>query len=325
MPKAKINKLIEPQLSIVRQEIIEGLMKPEKELYPKFFYNDIGSDIFEKICSLEEYYPSRVEMEVLQTYSEQMAKIICENCNPENCLLIEYGSGSSQKTRVLLDKLAQLGVYMPIDISEQALIHAIEKLESEYPNLEILGILADYTEELKLPKCDSKITKKVIFFPGTTIGNMAPTTAQDLLTKWANLVEGGGGMLVGIDRNKEPQVLHKAYNDSQSVTADFNLNILTRINEEIGANFDITKFQHYAFYNPRNSRIEMHLVSLVDQKVIVDGISVQFKQGESIKTEDSYKYSIEEFKRLAELAGWKVKQIWTDKNELYMMQYLTVE
>jgi len=243
MPKPKINKLIEPQLAILRHEIIEGLMNPEKELYPKFLYNDIGSDIFEQICTLEEYYPSRAEMEILQTYSDQMAKTIFENCNPENCLLIEYGSGSSAKTRVLLEKLDRLGVYMPIDISEQALINAIEKLTSDYPNLEIMGILADYTQELTLPKCDSKITKKVIFFPGTTIGNMTPTAAQDLLTKWTNLVGRGGGILVGIDRNKEPQLLHKAYNDSQNVTADFNLNMLTRINQELGANFDIKKFQ----------------------------------------------------------------------------------
>ncbi|MCT7976101.1 L-histidine N(alpha)-methyltransferase [Laspinema olomoucense] len=299
---------LQPKISNFPDEVLAGLSKQQKQIPPKFFYDEYGSKIFDQICELEEYYPTRTEFGILQQHSSDIADQI-----GENSLIIEYGSGSSQKICFLLDSLIKPWAYMPIDISREHMLSASKTIADKYPNLKVLGVYADYTTEMLLPEyAISSVQKKVIFFPGTTIGNLEPEEAIQLLKRSAMIVGSCGGMLIGFDMKKDPQILHASYNDSKGVTAAFNINLLTRINRELEASFDTNTFTHYAFFNPQKSRIEMHLISLVEQTVVISDRLFNFLEGESIHTENSYKFSVQEIENMSERTGFKLIRFWTD-------------
>ena len=303
----------------LRDEVLAGLCKPHKELPSKLFYDARGSRLFEQITQLDEYYPTRTELGILRTHGADMAQLL----GPA-CLLIEYGSGSGQKTRVLLDQLVDPVAYVPIDISREMLQASSAELSAAYPGLEVLPVWADYTQAVDLPLPRRAARRRVVFFPGSTIGNFDPEPARVFLSRVAEVCGRGGGLLIGVDLKKDPSILHRAYNDAQGVTAAFNLNLLERLNRELGADFQLDRFYHYAYYNPVIGRVEMHLVSAVDQQVHIGGVVVRFTVGDSIWTESSYKFNPDEFAALGAAAGWQVERVWTDPDRLFSVQYLTV-
>lgn len=306
----------EPLRANMRDEVLEGLQKSPKTLPSKYFYDEIGSHLFERICELEEYYVTRTELSIMQ---QRIAEIV----EPlgSHCLLIEYGSGSSRKTRMLLDALPEPAGYVPIDISREMLQASAAGLTEAYPQLEVLPVCADYTSAFQLPAPARRVGRRLVYFPGSTIGNFEYAEAQHFLRQVAQTCQ-GGGLLIGVDLKKNSTILHRAYNDRHGVTARFNLHLLARINAELGANFCLDQFGHYAFYHPSAGRVEMHLVSLRKQFVRIGEVEIPFDLGESIWTESSYKYTLEEFARLAAGAAFTVKQVWTDPRELFSVQYL---
>jgi dimethylhistidine N-methyltransferase len=310
----------EPDTDSLCREIIEGLQSPVKELPCKLFYDERGSRLFEEICGLDEYYPTRTETVIMQTYISEIAPLI-----GSKSMLIEYGSGNSEKTRILLDHLPDLTAYVPIDISKEHLARSAASIAAAYPGLDVIPVCADYNDDLELPSYNRPISHRVVYFPGSTIGNFHHGEAEEFLVKIARVCGANGGLLIGVDLKKDPDILNRAYNDREGVTAAFNLNILARVNRELGANFQLDRFRHHAFYNEKMGRIEMHLVSMTDQTVRVCGIEIHFKTGESIWTESSYKYSLEEFADLAAKAGFKVRNVWTDDARLFSVQYLTTD
>ncbi|MEO7020446.1 MAG: L-histidine N(alpha)-methyltransferase, partial [Ktedonobacteraceae bacterium] len=307
-----------PQQKTFREEILQGLQSTRKELPSKYFYDAVGSQLFEQICELDEYYPTRTELGIMQERADEMAALL-----GPHCLLIEYGSGSSTKTRLLLDALQEPAGYVPIDISKEQLLRSAADLTQAYPDLEVLPVCADYTSNFALPIPRTLVARKVAYFPGSTIGNFDREQAQRFLCQLARICQ-GGGLLIGVDLKKDFNILHRAYNDSQGVTAQFNKHLLVRINQELDADFQLQQFGHYAFYNPAQSRIEMHLVSLKNQTVHIGETEISFKLGESVWTESSYKYTLDEFAHLAASAGFSVEQVWTDARQLFSVQYLTV-
>jgi dimethylhistidine N-methyltransferase len=298
-----------------REEVLRGLRSPQKELPCKLLYDEVGSELFEQICTLDEYYPTRAEMRIMRTAAPEMAA----RMGPQ-CLLIEYGSGSSTKTRLLLDHLDRPAGYVPIDISGEQLQSSAAAIRQAYPGLEVLPVAADYTAGFDIPAPRQRPRRRIAYYPGSTIGNFVPDEARRFLARMARQCE---GLLIGVDLKKDPLMLHRAYNDALGVTARFNLNLLVRLNRELGATFHVDGFRHYAFYNPVFARVEMHLVSLVDQRVRVAGVEIAFERGESIWTEASYKYSLDDFAGLAAAAGWHVEQVWTDDRGLFSIQYLS--
>ncbi len=309
----------EPEQATFREEVLQSLLKMPKELPSKYFYDEFGSRLFDQICELDEYYPTRTELSIMR---EQMAEMV--SLLGPNCMLIEYGSGNSTKTRRLLDSLQTPAAYVPIDISKKYLLHAVATLAAVYPELEVLPVCADYTSDFEIPLPARPVFRRIAYFPGSTIGNFDREPAKRFLRQIAKMCK-GGGLLIGVDLKKDFNILHRAYNDSQGVTAQFNKHILARINVELDADFRLEQFGHYAFYNPSESRIEMHLVSLKKQEVHIGDIEISFKLGESIWTESSYKYTLEEFAQLAATAGFSVKQVWTDERQFFSLQYLTVD
>jgi len=299
-------------------EVARGLSSVRKHLPCKFFYDQRGSQLFDRICELDEYYPTRTELGILKSHAREMAAA----CG-QRCLLVEYGSGSSLKTRLLLDRLDDPAGYMPLDISREHLLDAAHRLAACYPKLNILPVCADYTRPFHLPACDGA-ARTVVYFPGSTIGNFEPHNAHQFLSAAAKLCGPGGGLLIGVDLKKRPALLHAAYNDASGVTAEFNLNLLHRINRELAGDFAVERFAHYAFYNPQLGRIEMHLISQADQTVTAAGSRFFFREGESIFTESSYKYTLEGFGALAAASGWTVERVWTDERRMFSVQYLTV-
>ncbi|HEU4322615.1 MAG TPA: L-histidine N(alpha)-methyltransferase [Roseiflexaceae bacterium] len=308
-----------PQLETIRDEVLHGLSLPQKELPPKLFYDERGSQLFDQITELEEYYPTRTELAITRRYAGEMAELI----GPDS-LLVEYGSGSSVKTRILLDHLHDLACYMPVDISEAHLHSSAAALAAAYPRLDIRPVCADYTAPFELPALVPAPRRTVVYFPGSTIGNLHGDEALRLLDQMAGLAGRGGGLLIGADLQKDRAVLERAYNDAAGVTAAFNLNILGRLNRELGATFRLSLFEHRAFYNEARHRIEMHLLSTQAQTVLVDGVAVHFEAGETIHTECSYKYSLEGFAAMAGQAGLRVRKVWTDPQGWFSVQYLTV-
>jgi dimethylhistidine N-methyltransferase len=308
-----------PAQSAAREEVLRGLLSPQKELPCKLLYDSVGSELFEQICALDEYYPTRAEMRIMRASAAEMAA----QFGPE-CLLIEYGSGSSTKTRLLLDRLERPAAYVPIDISREQLSQAAEAIARAYPDLQVLPVCADFTGTLSVPKSRQVARRRVAYYPGSTIGNFTPEDARRFLNRIAEACGASGGLLLGVDLKKDPLMLHRAYNDALGVTAAFNMNILARLNRELDAAFQLESFRHYAFYNPVFARVEMHLISLVKQVVRVAGVPIRFERGESIWTEASYKYNPDEFADLAARAGWKVEQVWTDDRGLFSVQYLTI-
>jgi dimethylhistidine N-methyltransferase len=293
------------------------LRKSQKELPSKYFYDEQGSCLFERICTLEEYYIPRTEVAIMEAYAEEIAALL-----GPNVLLIEYGNGNSTKTRILLDHLRQPAAYVPIDISRGQLLHTAKELVSDYPSLEVLPVCADFTSGFELPVADKPPAHKVAYFSGSTIGNFDPVPAKQLLERIGGVCGPGGGLLIGVDLKKDPGVLHRAYNDHEGITAAFNLNLLERINRELNCDFQLEWFEHYAFYNPREGRVEMHLVSLRDQTVHLDNVTIPFAKGESIWTESSYKFNLDEFEQMAAAAGFKVEHIWMDEQQWFSVQYL---
>jgi dimethylhistidine N-methyltransferase len=268
---------------------------------------------------MDEYYPTRVELRIMRAAAAEIASRL-----GQECLLIEYGSGSSLKTRVLLDQLQHPAGYIPIDISREQLLQSAAGLTRAYPGLAVLPVCADYTDTVELPRALPACARRVAYYPGSTIGNFVPDDARRFLAKVAQVCGPGAGLLIGVDLKKDPLMLHRAYNDALGITAAFNLNILRRLNRELGANFVPDQFRHYAFYNPVFARVEMHLISLTVQSVWIGNVNIHFERGESIWTEASYKYSPHEFARLAASAGWQVEQVWTDDRGLFSVQYLSL-
>jgi L-histidine Nalpha-methyltransferase len=285
---------------LLKQDVIAGLSLPQKTLPPKYFYDDAGSRLFERICRLPEYYLTRAELSLTRRHLASIARFAGRRCE-----LIEYGSGESLKTRLLIRALRP-AAYLPVDISEAALRGAAARLAREFPWLDIVPVNGDFSRPIELPRARAP---RLVYFPGSTIGNLTPEEAHAFLA----MTRGQAArMLVGVDLRKDANVLHAAYNDSRRVTAAFNLNLLARINRELGADFDLKRFAHYAFYNAAAGRIEMHLISLARQTVRIGRHRFNFDAGESIHTENSYKYSVEGFRALAARAGYEAKKLWTD-------------
>jgi dimethylhistidine N-methyltransferase len=301
------------------EEVLRGLRSPQKELPCKLFYDDRGSQLFEQITALDEYYPTRAEQRIMRAARNEIAA----QAGPE-CLLIEYGSGNSQKTRILLDNLERPAGYVPIDISREQLRESAAAVADAYPGLRVFPVCADYTASLELPARLPAGQRRLAYYPGSTIGNFVPQDARRFLTRIADVCGRNGGLLIGVDQKKDPLMLHRAYNDALGVTAAFNLNILARLNREFGADFAVDQFRHYAFYNPVFARVEMHLVSLAEQVVQLRDVKIHFDRGESIWTEASYKYNPQEFAALVAEAGWRVEHVWTDDRGLFSVQYLSV-
>jgi dimethylhistidine N-methyltransferase len=300
-----------------REEVLRGLLSPQKELPCKLLYDEVGSQLFEQICELDEYYPTRSEMRIMRASAGEMAARL-----GSAALLIEYGSGSSSKTPLLLDRLDQPAGYVPIDISCELLAESAAAIRRRYPRLQVLPLCRDYTTEVHVPRTRVKPARRAAYYPGSTIGNFVPEDARKFLRRIGNLCGAGGGLLIGVDLKKDPLMLHRAYNDALGITAAFNVNILTRLNRELHADFAVERFRHYAFYNPVFARIEMHLISLIPQVVHLAGVTIGFERGESIWTEASYKYSLDEFAALAASAGWRLEQSWTDDRGLFSVNYL---
>jgi dimethylhistidine N-methyltransferase len=305
-----------PERDDFRADVLHGLRQARKQIPCKYFYDQRGSQLFDRICELPEYYPTRTELGIMARHGAEMAGAMGPRCR-----IVEYGSGSSTKTRVLLDHAQDPCSYVPLDISREHLLDAAARLAACYPGLNILPVCADYTSRFTLPDGDGA-ARTIIYFPGSTIGNFEPQEARAFLQGAAGRAGPGGGMLIGVDLKKDPATLHAAYNDTTGVTATFNLNLLQRINRELQGDFNLDQFAHYAFYNPRLGRIEMHLVSRRAQTVSVGDERFDIREGEAIFTESSYKYTLDQFASLASVSGWKVETVWTDEWRLFSVQYL---
>lgn len=301
------------------EDVVAGLSAPRKALPPKYFYDARGSQLFDAICELPEYYLTRTELAMLDAVAPEMAARI----GPRPAV-IEYGSGSGRKTMVLVEAL-QPAAYVAIDISGDALRHAVSTLAARFPDVRVLALCADYTRAPRFMELDRiDAGRRVVYFPGSTIGNFATEEALAFLHNAREVAGPRGAMLVGVDLKKAPALLHAAYNDSQGVTAAFNLNVLARINRELGADFDIARYAHRAHYDEEAGRIEMHLVSSGEQEVSVAGHAFTLTDGETIHTENSYKYSVEDFQQLARKAGFDPQHCWVDRRQLFSIHYLTV-
>ena len=307
----------EAALNTMLRDVVEGLSRNHKTLPSKYFYDERGSKLFDDICELDEYYVTRTESTLMKQQVGDIAAAV-----GSNALLVEYGSGSSLKTRLLLRNLIAPAGYVPIDISGDYLSQVGHSLQAEFPHIEIMPVVADFTKSFEVPSPTSKESRRVIYFPGSTIGNFRREDAMALLVGMAENAGADGGVLIGVDLDKDRDVLRAAYNDSQGVTAEFNLNILKRINDELGGNFDLRKFKHEAVFNDGRSCIEMHLISTERQTVNVCKYSFEFEENESVLTEYSHKYTIDAFGEMANEAGLNVKNVWTDANNMFAVMYL---
>lgn len=309
---------LEPQRSDLLADAITGLQQPQKQLPCKYFYDQTGAELFEQICDLPEYYPTRTELSIMRKYAGEMAEVIGQHAR-----IVEYGSGEGLKTQLLLDALQQPSAYIPIDIARCQLQRVAQQLQQQHPNLDVLPVCADYTADFELPTPEQDFANTTIYFPGSTIGNFAPEQAQQFLAKVARQACPAGSLLIGVDLRKDHAILEAAYNDSAGVTAAFNLNLLHRLNDEVDANFNINAFTHDARFNPTTSAVEMHLVSTQQQTVQLNGNQFSFAAGESIHTENSHKYDLDDFARLAAAAGWTRQNVWLDAEKLFSVQYFT--
>lgn len=310
----------EPELEDFRASVLAGLAKPQKELSPKFFYDARGSALFERICDLEVYYPTRTELTILHANAGEIAALA--GADP---LVVEFGSGSSRKTRALLDSLGQIGGYVAIDISKDFLLRASRELAAAWPGLEIAAVCADYTRPFRLPRFrPRRAGRRLGVFFGSSIGNFTPLQAVRFLRNAGETLGSGATLIVGVDLKKDAALLNDAYNDPEGVTAEFNLNLLARINRELGADFDCAAFRHRAHYNAALGRVEMHLESLTEQTVRVSGRRFEFRAGETIHSENSYKFSVSEFREMASSAGLEPVRCWTDAQDLFSLHGLAV-
>jgi dimethylhistidine N-methyltransferase len=296
--------------------VLTGLRGKPKSIPSRFFYDAKGSELFERITELEEYYPTNAEIALLDTHAEEMAALA-----GANICLVEFGSGSSRKTDRLIEALAPLHSYVPIDISDAALAGAVTRLRTLFPGLRVVPVHGDFNAALELPKT-ARTPKKLGFFPGSTIGNLGRSEARQFLENCRGLLGANCAFVIGIDLKKDTSILLPAYNDRDGVTAAFNLNLLVRINRELGGTFDPKAFAHQAIYDAEEGRIEMHIRSLVDQNAEILGETVSFAEGETIHTENSHKYGVEEFQELARAAGWEPLKVWTGADDLFSVHYL---
>ncbi len=295
-----------------------ALSQKPKSISPKYFYDPAGSALFDRICELPEYYPTRTELSILQTHAGDMAK-----CMGEQADIIEFGAGSLQKIRCLLKAAHRPARYVPMDISGEHLQAAYTTLQNEFKDLHMEPLVGDYTSEWKLPFAMPGPGKRVGFFPGSTIGNFSPVQAQTFFQNCARHLS-GGALLLGVDLIKSPEILHAAYNDAQGVTALFNLNVLARANRELGCDFDLSQFAHSAFYNAPLQRIEMHLLSMKSQVVHLNGVGYPFEQGETLHTEYSHKFTIAGVQQAAQLAGLQAGPVWTDPYHHFGLLWLNI-
>jgi len=293
-------------------DVVGGLLATPKRLPPKYFYDAAGSELFERITDLPEYYPTRCEIRILQENAAGIAKLI-----PQGAALIEFGSGSNKKVRILLQAAPRLACYVPVDICQEMVEQEAAELRSDFPQLKVLPVTADITQDFVLPPEAEAAPLRVGFFPGSTIGNFEPHEAAGFLRHAGKILGPGARLIIGVDLIKPAEILNAAYNDAAGVTARFNLNLLTRINRELGGNFKLDGFEHHAFYNRERHRVEMHLASLKRQKAKVAGETIEFRAGETIHTENSYKYSIEKLTALARGAGWRPLGVWTDARNYF--------
>lgn len=301
------------------EDTLRGLRRPRKRLLSKYLYDERGSRLFERICKLPEYYLNDAEMEIILEKGAEFGRRMGP-C----CALVELGSGSGAKTRELLNRLPELATYVPVDISKSSLRESAASLASRFPGLEVLPVSADFTRPFRVPEGSHQAWRRVVFFPGSTIGNFTPRQSVCLLRRLAKVGGLGAGLLIGVDLKKDPAVLQAAYNDSQGVTAEFNYNLLARINRELGGDFDLEAFAFRAPWNPRKGRIESYLVSRRPQTVTVAGERFELRRGERINTEYSYKYTVEEFQRLAGEAGFQPVETWLDRGGRFSVQYFHV-
>ena len=300
-------------------DVIAGLSSNPRTLPCKYFYDERGAALFQKICELPEYYITRTEIDILDRNRAEIASHLGARIE-----LIGLGTGAGTKTRILIEALESPAVYIPVDISEKQLRESAVLFQKLFPDLEILPVCADYLQPVVLPSSNRKAARNIVYFPGSTIGNFEPTEAEEFLCRVANVCRQNGGLLIGADLKKDPHVLEAAYNDSAGVTAQFNLNLLDRINRELGADFDLDQWRHRAIYNSDAGRIEMHLISEIDQFVRLDEQKFHFRRSEKIITEFSYKYAPEEFAALAGKAGFEFVQMWTDDARLFGVFYFGV-
>ena len=311
-------------------DVLRGLQGEPKRLSPTYFYDERGSQLFDEICDLPEYYITRTETRILEHHAQEIADRI-----GENALLVELGSGASTKTRLLLDRLPDLAAYVPVDISRTHLMAAAQRIASAYPGLEVLPACADFTQAFPLPRSRRTPSRVVVFFPGSTIGNFDPPAAIELMKVMRRIATGAatarlgsspvtsaGGLVIGFDLVKDPAILERAYDDSAGVTAEFNLNVLRRLNRDLGADFDLQAFRHEAIWVPEANRIEMRLVSRVAQTVTIAGEALSFAADERIVTEHCHKYTPGLFAAQAGAAGWGARQTWADERNYFNVQYL---
>ena len=300
-------------------DVLAGLARPRKELPPRYFYDERGCELFEAICETPEYYLTRAETALMRQRAGDMARRLGPDCE-----VVEYGSGSGRKTRILLEALEPVA-YVAVDIAREQLRATASEFARDFPRLVVVAVCADYARPLTLPPLNAvRARRRVVYFPGSTVGNFTPDDAADFLGNVRELVGPGGGLLVGVDLKKAPARLNAAYNDARGVTAEFNLNLLRRINRELGADFDLAAFRHQAFYNEPLGRIEMHLLCLKAQEVTIRGRAIRFSAGETIHTENSCKYTVAEFQALARTKGFDPVECWTDADRSFGIHYLAV-
>jgi len=313
MSLARAQQAAPPEESFA-DSVFAGLGKTPKEIACKYFYDQEGSQLFERICTLPEYYQTRTETLLLANHAAEIAQLMGEDIE-----IVEFGAGASQKVRILLDT-GHVRAYSPLDISGDYLREVVINLAADYPALTLRPLIGDFTRPLEIPALIGP-SRRAGFFPGSTIGNFRPDAAMCLLRRMRGMLE-GGGLLIGVDLVKDPARLHAAYNDRAGVTALFNKNLLARANRELGADFDLDSFAHYAPYSPAAHRIEMYLVSLRRQSVSLMGQRFDFVAGEAIHTEDSHKYTIESFREMAARAGFRPRAVWTDPERLFSLHWL---
>jgi dimethylhistidine N-methyltransferase len=314
---AGLNKahLFDEQTSTFARDVIDGLSQQPKRLAPKYFYDAAGSELFEQITLLPEYYPTRTELGILRERGSELATLI-----PKSAALVEFGAGATTKVRLLLERCA-FRAYVPVDISADFLKAQAHSLRKDFPGLDVYPVAADFTAPFALPATIASMPK-VGFFPGSTLGNFEPHEASGFLRSAREILGQRAQMVVGVDLEKDERVLHDAYNDAAGVTGHFNLNVLVRINRELGGNFDLSAFTHRAIYNRERHRIEMHLISKKSQTVRILGRAISFRAGESIHTENSYKYSLDRFNALALGSGWTPRASWTDTASMFSVHAL---
>jgi len=305
-------------LEAERDEILEGLLAEPKRISSKYFYDERGSMLFDRICELPEYYPTRTERAIVAEHLSEIAELV-----GPRAAVIEFGAGSNAKIRQLLDALEEPVAYVPVEISADYLMKQAKELARDYPKLNIQPVFADFTQPFDLPEHPVMPERNLVFFPGSTIGNSTRAEARELLGVMRAEAKDDGALLIGVDLEKDPAILHAAYNDKAGVTAEFNLNVLRRLNRELGANFDLDAFRHEAVYDEGRGRIEMRLVSEKDQKVRIMGLVLRFRRGEHIVTEYSHKYSIEGFHAIARQAGFEPRRTWTDPRKFFSVHFMT--